>query len=426
MERPLPETRQEQHPAPSQRLIPLLGLATGITVSALYFNQPLLIDMARSLHVTEAQMSHVAVAAQAGYAIGLLFFVPLGDVLERRSLILKMIAGLVIAMLVTAVVPSLLPMVLITLITGALAAVTHVLLPMAAEIATPANAGRAVGSVMTGLLLGILLSRTFSGWIAEWLNWRSVFVIASVIAIALAFFLRRALPLLPPRAPMPYLHALRSLWTIFRTQPLLVESATVGGLVFAAFSAFWTTLVFLLGSPHYRLGAGVAGSFGVLGAIGASVAPIAGRLADRYGSRWVITIGLSMLILSWVVTWALGYHIVGLVIGVLMMDAGAQTTQVSNQTRIFALAHCPGTAYGARSRINTVYMTTYFIFGALGSYLGAHAWERWQWPGVCGLGLLLLALAAARHAYGTFRNRNREEICHDEIEVALAKEAIGG
>ncbi len=426
MERTLPETRQEQHPAPSQRLIPLLGLATGITVSALYFNQPLLIDMARSLHVTEAQMSHVAVAAQAGYAIGLLFFVPLGDVLERRSLILKMIAGLVIAMLVTAVVPSLLPMVLVTLVTGALAAVTHVLLPMAAEIATPANAGRAVGSVMTGLLLGILLSRTFSGWIADWLNWRSVFVIASVIAIALAFFLRRALPLLPPRAPMPYLQALRSLWTIFRTQPLLVESATVGGLVFAAFSAFWTTLVFLLGSPHYHLGAGIAGSFGVLGAIGASVAPIAGRLADRYGSRWVISIGLSILILSWVVTWALGYHIAGLVIGVLMMDAGAQTTQVSNQTRIFALAHCPGTAYGARSRINTVYMTTYFIFGALGSYLGAHAWERWQWSGVCGLGLLLLAIAAARHAYGTFRNRNREEICHDEIEVALAKEAIGG
>ncbi|MGB9415204.1 MAG: MFS transporter, partial [Acidobacteriaceae bacterium] len=259
--------------SPSQRLIPLLGLACGITVSALYFNQPLLIEMARSLHVTEAQMSHVAVAAQAGYAIGLLFFVPLGDVLERRSLILKMIAGLVLAMLVTAVVPSLSLMVLITLVTGIMAAVTHVILPIAPEIATPANAGRAVGSVMTGLLLGILLSRTFSGWIAEWLNWRSVFLIASVLCVALAFFLRRALPLLPPRAPMPYRHALISLWTLIRTQPLLVESATVGGLVFAAFSAFWTTLVFLLGSPHYRLGAGVAGSFGVLGAIGASVAP---------------------------------------------------------------------------------------------------------------------------------------------------------
>jgi predicted MFS family arabinose efflux permease len=411
---------------PSQRLIPLLGLACGITVSALYFNQPLLIDMARSLHVTEAQMSHVAVAAQAGYAIGLLFFVPLGDVFERRSLILKMIGGLVLAMLVTAVVPALLPMVLITLLTGAMAAVTHVLLPIAAEIAAPANAGRAVGSVMTGLLFGILLSRTFSGWIAEWLNWRSVFVIASVMCIALAFLLRRALPLLPPQAPMPYGHALRSLWTLLRTQPLLVESATVGGLLFAAFSAFWTTLVFLLGSPHYRLGAGVAGSFGVLGAIGASIAPFAGRLADRYGSRHVISIGLSLLFLSWAVTWAFGYHMAGLIVGVLLMDAGAQTTQVSNQTRIFSLAHCPGTAYGARSRINTVYMTTYFIFGALGSYLSAHAWERWQWNGVCSLALLLLTLAALRHAYGTWRNRGKEELCHDEVDVALAGEVIGG
>jgi predicted MFS family arabinose efflux permease len=307
-----------------------------------------------------------------------------------------------------------------------MAAVTHVILPIAPEIATPANAGRAVGSVMTGLLLGILLSRTFSGWIAEWLNWRSVFLIASVLCVALAFFLRRALPLLPPGAPMPYGHALVSLWTLIRTQPLLVESATVGGLVFAAFSAFWTTLVFLLGSPHYRLGAGVAGSFGVLGAIGASVAPVAGRLADRHGSRWVISVGLSLLILSWGITWTFGYSIAGLVVGVLLMDAGAQTSQVGNQTRIFSLAHCPGTAYGARSRINTVYMTTYFIFGALGSYLSAHAWEHWKWSGVCGLALLLLALAAARHAYGSWRNRDREELCHDDVDIKLAEEAIGG
>jgi predicted MFS family arabinose efflux permease len=432
MEATLPGSQADQQPpsplagSPSQRLIPLLGLATGITVSALYFNQPLLIEMAHSLHVTEAQMSHVAVAAQAGYAIGLLFFVPLGDVLERRGLILKMIAGLVLSMLITAVVPSLFPMVLATILTGAMAAVTHVLLPIAPEIATPANAGRAVGSVMTGLLLGILLSRTFSGWIAEWLNWRSVFLIAAVFLVALAFLLRRAFPLLPPRAPMPYGRALLSLWTLTRTQPLLVESATVGGLVFAAFSAFWTTLVFLLGSPHYRLGAGIAGSFGVLGAIGASVAPIAGRLADRYGSRRVISIGLTVLILSWAITWIFGYRIAGLIVGVLLMDAGAQTTQVSNQTRIFSLAHCPGTAYGARSRINTVYMTTYFIFGALGSWLSAHAWERWQWNGVCGLAMLLLALAAARHAWGSWRNRDKEELCHDDVDVAMTKEAIGG
>lgn len=428
MEVTLPDPARSESAAPpaaSQRLIPLLGMACGITVSSLYFNQPLLIEMARSLHVTEARMSQVAVAAQVGYAAGLLFFVPLGDVVERRSLILKMIGGLILAMLITAAVPSLFPMVLATILTGLMAAVTHVMLPIAPEIATPANAGRAVGSVMTGLLLGILLGRTFSGWIAEWLNWRAVFLIAAVICAALGFFLRRALPALPPRRPLPYGEALRSLWTLVRTQPLLVESATVGGLVFASFSCFWTTLVFLLGSGHYHLGAGVAGSFGVLGAIGASVAPIAGRLADRHGSRWIISVALALLILSWGTIWIFGYHIAGLIVGVLLMDAGAQTSQVGNQTRIFSLAHCPGTAFGARSRINTVYMTTYFFCGAAGSYLSAHAWERWQWSGVCGLALLLLTLAVARHTYGTFRNRNREEICHDEVDVKLAEEVIG-
>ncbi len=413
-----------------QRLIPLLGLSCGITVSPLYFNQPLLIEMARSLHVTEARMSHVAVAAQLGYAAGLLLFVPLGDVLERRSLILRMLGGLIVAMLLTAAVPSLLPMILATVLVGTMAAVTHVILPIAPEIATPANAGRAVGSVMTGLLLGILLGRTFAGWVAEWLNWRAVFLIACVLCSALALFLRRMLPLLPPRAPLPYGQALKSLWTLVRTQPLLVESATVGGLVFAAFSCFWTTLVFLLGSNHYHLGAGVAGSFGILGAIGASVAPIAGRLADRHGSRWVISVALVLLMLSWICCWIVGYHMAGLVAAVLIMDAGAQTSQVGNQTRIFSLAHCPGTAFGARSRINTVYMTTYFCFGALGSFLSAHAWERWQWPGVCGLALLLLGLALARHLYGTWQAKRRgllatEQNC-DEMDAALASEAIGG
>src|SRR5579859_4335865 len=197
-------------PVPNQRLLPLLGLACGITVSALYFNQPLLIEMARSLHVSEARMSHVAVAAQMGYAGGLLLFVPLGDVVERRGLILKMIAGLIVAMLITASVPSLLPMVLATVLVGLMAAVTHVMVPIAPELATSENAGRAVGSVMTGLLLGILLGRTFSGWIAEWLNWRAVFVIASGICAALGMLLWRALPVLPPRAPLPYGQALRS------------------------------------------------------------------------------------------------------------------------------------------------------------------------------------------------------------------------
>ncbi|MGI8770768.1 MAG: hypothetical protein ACR2JE_04980 [Acidobacteriaceae bacterium] len=201
--------------------------------------------------------------------------------------------------------------------------------------------------------------------------------------------------------------------------------------MFGAFSAFWTTLVFLLGSPHYRLGAGIAGSFGVLGAIGASVAPIAGRLSDRHGSRWVISGALGLLIASFGVVWAAGYHMAGLIIGVLMMDAGAQASQVGNQTRIFSLAHFPGTAYNARSRINTVYMTVYFTFGAIGSLLSAYAWERWEWPGVCVLALGMLALAALRHSTGTRRlpgdlaGKLPIGLPEADIDEAFREEAVG-
>jgi predicted MFS family arabinose efflux permease len=421
-----------------QRLIPLLGLACGVTVSSLYFNQPLLLEMSRSLHVPEARMSHVAVATQVGYAIGLLFFVPLGDVLERRGLIQKMVWCVIASLLAAAAAPSLVWLVLASIVIGLSASVTHVMLPIAPEVASPENSGRAVGSVMTGLLLGILLSRTFSGWIGDWLNWRAVFLIAAVACLALLVLLRRAMPPLPLKTPVAYRQALRSLWTLTRTQPLLRESAIVGGLVFGAFSAFWTTLVFLLGSPHYRLGAGIAGSFGVLGAIGASVAPIAGRLADRHGSRWVISVALGLLIASFVVVWTAGYHMAGLIIGVLMMDAGAQASQVGNQTRIFSLAHFPGTAYNARSRINTVYMTVYFTFGAIGSLLSAYAWERWQWTGVCVLALAMLAVAVLRHIAGTRRvpgdmpvNLSSQDLSSQNLppqadaEEALREEAIG-
>jgi predicted MFS family arabinose efflux permease len=342
------------------------------------------------------------------------------------------------SLLAAAAAPSLAWLVLASIVIGLAASVTHIMLPIAPEVASPENSGRAVGSVMTGLLLGILLSRTFSGWIGDWLNWRAVFLIAALVCLALLVLLRRAMPPLPLKTPVAYREALRSLWTLTRTQPLLRESAVVGGLVFGAFSAFWTTLVFLLGSPHYRLGAGIAGSFGVLGAIGASVAPIAGRLADRHGSRWVISVALGLLIASFVVVWAAGYHLAGLIIGVLMMDGGAQASQVGNQTRIFSLAHLPGTAYNARSRINTVYMTVYFTFGAIGSLLSAYAWERWQWTGVCVLALAMLALAVLRHIAGTRRvpadlpaylsspDLSSPDLApHADAEESLREEAIG-
>ena len=388
-----PEVPVDLHPK-HHSLLPFLGLACGVGVSNIYYNQPLLLDMARSLHVDHSRMGTVAVATQVGYSIGILAFVPLGDVIERRGLMVRLVAGVAASALLAAFAPNLAVLLLASIAIGLTAAVTHIIVPIAPELADNEERGRAVGTVMTGLLLGVLLARSVSGWIASFFGWRAVFIFAAASNAAFVPLLLRKLPMLPPHKPLPYTQALRSLWTLIRTQPVLRESAIIGGLVFASFSAFWTTLVFLLGSKHYHLGAGTAGSFGVLGATGALIAPIAGRIADRHGSRAVVTLGLTLLSLGFCTLWLLGYHMLGLVLGVIVLDLGAQANQIANQTRIFGLEP------GARSRINTVYMTVYFLGGSLGSLFSTMAWAHWGWSGVCALGLGLLALAALRHTTG--------------------------
>lgn len=389
-----PEAPAHLHAKHAPSLLPFLGLACGIGVSNIYYNQPLLLDMARSLRVDHSQMGSIAVATQVGYSIGILAFVPLGDVVERRGLMVRLFAGVAVAALLAALAPNLWTLFAASIVLGLTAAVTHVVVPIAPELASDEERGRAVGTVMTGLLLGVLLARSVSGWIASFFGWRMVFYFAAASNAAFVPLLLKKLPRLPPHTPLPYTQALRSLWTLFTTQPLLRESAAISGLVFGAFSAFWTTLVFFLGSKHYHLGAGAAGSFGVLGATGALIAPIAGRLADRRGSRAVITLGLALLSLGFVILWVLGYHILGLVLGVIVLDLGAQANQIAHQTRIFGLLP------GARGRINTIYMTFYFLGGSLGSLFSTMAWSRWGWNGVCSLGLILLGLAALRHVTG--------------------------
>ena len=372
--------------------MPFLGFACCIGVSSIYFNQPLLLEMARTFHVSPALTFHVAVATQIGYALGLFLLVPLGDVVERRALMMRMFAAVSIALFAVAFAPSLLFLILASVLVGLFASVTHVALPIAPSLVTHARRGRAIGIVMTGLLLGILLARTFAGWVSDVSRWQVVFIVAGCANAAFVPLLWKVMPRLEPAAPVRYGEALRSLWTLFRTQPLLRESSFTGALVFASFSTFWTTLVFLL-DKHYGLGPGVAGSFGVLGATGALIAPFAGRLADRRGSRHVIGIGLSTLACSYLLLWVFGYHIAGLIVGVVLLDAGAQMTQIANQTRIF------GIDPGARSRLNTVYMVIYFAGAAMGSALSAVAWAHYEWRGVCMLALGFISLAALVHLF---------------------------
>ncbi len=391
--------------------LPFLGVACAVGVASMYYNQPLLSVMGQSLGQDARHIGFVAVATQVGYAAGLMFFVPLGDVAERRKLMLRMYAGVSVALLLAAFAQNLAWMIVASVLIGLMASVTHVALPIAPDLVPHEQRGRAIGTVMTGLLLGILLARTFAGWLSRWHGWRTVFVVAAVMNACFVPFIYRVMPRMKPRESLSYADTMRSLWTLFRTEPLLREAGVLGALVFASFSCFWTTLAFLL-EAHYRMGPGVAGTFGVVGAAGAMVAPFAGRLSDRRGTRYVVSAAGATLSASYVWLWfserapvSVAMHMVGLVVGVVALDVGAQMMQVANQTRIFGLGA------QARSRLNTIYMTMYFVGGALGSALASLAWSRWQWDGVCALELTFIAAAGVRHMTG-FSKRHPQPVVH--------------
>ena len=375
-------------------LLPFLALSTGASVATIYYNQPLLLEISRTFHVSAGSGGIISVATQLGYAAGILLLVPLGDVVERRRLILRLFAAVTVALAAAGLAPSFWVLAAASVAIGMTASVTHVVLPIAPELVGPGEGGRAVGTVMTGLLLGVLLGRVAAGAVAAALGWRAVFLLAAVLTGAFVPLLGWRLPKLPPPRALRYGAALRSLWDLAREEPELREAALVGFLVFGGFIAFWTNLAFFLGSPHYHLGPGVAGSFGLLGAAGALIASPAGKLADRYGPRVTLTLGLAALSVGYAILWVFGYRMAGLIAGVIVLDLGQQTMQISNQTRIFALSTT------ARNRINTVYMIVFFLGGAVGSALSAMAWSRWQWNGVCGWGMGMLGLAWIRHGWG--------------------------
>jgi predicted MFS family arabinose efflux permease len=380
-----------------------LGLACAVGVGSIYYNQPLLLVMGKMFGRDARSMEFVAVATQLGYAVGILGFVPLGDVAERRALMMRMYAGVSLALLLAAFARGLTSMIVASVLIGLLASVTHVVLPMAPDLVSHERRGKAIGTVMTGLLMGVLLARSFAGWVAKINGWRTVFIVAAVMNLAFVPIMYKVMPKMPPRVSITYKEAMRSLWTLFRGEPLLREAGIMGALSFACFSCFWTTLAYML-DAHYGMGPGVVGTFGLVGAAGALVAPLAGSLSDKHGTRFVVTVAGATLTASFLWLWATdiwhtstAIHMAALVIGVIVLDVGQQMMQVANQTRIFGLGS------EVRSRLNTIYMTTYFTGGAVGSALAGFAWSRWGWTGVCILALCLIGLAGLRHLTGYSR-----------------------
>ncbi|MHB1173593.1 MAG: MFS transporter [Sulfuriferula sp.] len=368
-------------PPISPRLVGLLAIAAGATVANLYYSQPLLVEIATEFKVQPAAVSVVPTATQLGYAAGLLLLVPLGDSMERRRLIVATTLCSVLMMFGVAFAPTLGWLTLASFLLGAVSVVPQLAVPFAAHLAAPEQRGRIVGIVMSGLLVGILLSRTLSGWIGAYTgNWRDIYLLAIGVMLMLAVLLQRTLPRLPPSRPIPYTALLASLIHLVRSEPVLRRHALVGGCGFAAFSVFWTTLAFHLHQLSPGYGSEVAGMFGLIGVTGALVAPLAGRLADRVAAPVLNGGALLLILLAFLLMGLTGATLPGLALGVVLLDAGVQASHLSNQTRIYALHP------DLRNRLNAIYMVTYFLGGAAGSALGGYAWQHDGWLAVCAVG----------------------------------------
>lgn len=368
-------------------LILLLAAASGLGVANLYYNQPLLADIARSFGATSTEVGYVSTLTQIGYALGMLFFVPLGDIRERRGLISLLLACVAVSLVGFAESRSLAWMYSASFAVGLTTVVPQVIIPLAAQLARPEEQGKVIGTVMSGLLFGILLARTVSGIIGGLFGWRAMYWIAAGLMLGLSLLLRRALPVTKPQLSATYGQLVGSLGQLIGKYATLREASLIGACMFGAFSVFWTSLAFFLEGPPYHYSSAVAGLFGLVGVTGAAGAPLVGRLADRIAPKRIIGLLIALTFLSYVLLGAGSFSLISLLIGVVLLDLGIQGTQVSNQARIYVLEPA------ARSRINTVFMVSTFAGGSIGSSLGSYAWHSWGWSGVClaGGGLVFTA-----------------------------------
>jgi predicted MFS family arabinose efflux permease len=356
-----------------------MAFATGAVVANLYYAQPLEDTLATAFHASTGAVGLVITLIQIGYAIGLATLVPLGDLLERRKLLVSLLSVAVVGLVVMALAPGLAVLGSAAVLVGITSVAAQVVVPFAAHIAEEGQQGRVVGTVMSGLLIGILLSRTVAGLVAQAASWRAVFVLGAVLTAAVAVLLWRELPKLEPTTRMTYPTLLASVLRLIREEPVLRLRMVYGGLVFASFSVFWTSSGFLLARTYHWNDAAI-GAFALVGAAGAVAARFAGRLADRGHARLATGGFIGLAAVSYVLIALGGHSVIALAIGVAALDLGVQGTQISNQSLIYPLRK------DARSRLNTAYMTCYFVVGAIGSGLSAAVYASGGWGAVCVLG----------------------------------------
>ncbi|HXN84279.1 MAG TPA: MFS transporter [Myxococcales bacterium] len=380
-----PDQSSPRKLAPS--LVVLLAVGAGLSVAGLYYNQPILGEIAGDLHATHAQIGLVPMLTQLGYAAGILLFAPLGDRLDRRKVIVVKLIALCAALLAAGFAPSIGWLAAASLAVGLLATTAQDFVPAGAALAPPEARGKTVGTVMTGLLLGILLSRFVSGATSAHFGWRAVFFGAAGTVAVLAAIAAVRLPRFEPSTNASYASLLRSIAVLARDVAPLRRAALAQALLSVAFSGFWSTLALALAAPPYHLGSATAGAFGLAGAAGALVAPLVGSIADKRGPTSVIRLGASLVAASFVLMALWQGSIAVLVVGTIAFDLGVQACLISHQTIVYSLEPA------ARSRLNAVLVSAMFFGMSAGAALASNALARFGWTGVTVLGAVAACAA---------------------------------
>ena len=369
-------------------LLWILAIISGLSVANLYYNQPLLNRISEDLGISEFTANLIPMTTQIGYALGLLFIIPLGDLYKRKNIIVINFLLLSVATCSIAMSVNVFYILLASLVTGICSVMPQIFIPIAAQFSLPQNKARNVGMMVSGLLTGILGSRVISGFVGEYWGWRTMYYIAAVIMLLCIFVVVRVLPDMPLNFKGTYKGLMKSLFTLYRDNSTIRLVSARAGLCFGSFLALWACLAFKLSGEPFYAGNNIIGMLGLCGVAGALTASFVGSLVHKFGVRFFTFLGCSLIIAAWIIMFVFQNSYLGSIVGIIVIDIGMQCVQIGNQT--CALSQAPK----ATNRVNTIFMTTYFVGGSLGTFLAGTFWHAWGWTGVVcvGIGLTLISL----------------------------------
>lgn len=369
-------------------LLWILSVIAALSVANLYYNQPLLNQISKDLAVSEFTANLIPMTTQLGYALGLLFIIPLGDLYERRTIITVNFLLLAFSMCAIAISPDIHYVLAASVITGICSVMPQIFIPIASQFSHPDHKARNVGILVSGLLTGILGSRVISGIVGEYWGWRTMYHIASALMICCLFIVRKTLPEMPSNFKGTYKGLMSSLLTLFASLPAIRIVSIRAALCFGSFLTLWACLAFKLSGAPFYAGNNIIGLLGLCGIAGALTASFVGSYVRKCGVRNLNYIGDALMILAWIIMLVLQDYYIGFIIGIIIIDIGMQCVQISNQTCALSLAP------QAANRANTIFMTTYFIGGSIGTFLAGSSWHLMNWNGVVftGIGLVICSL----------------------------------